>query len=199
MPIAPVYITRTSSFMPNEPVSNDEMEALHERVAALPALRTASAIEFIHAYSLIHDDLPAMDDDDLRRGKPSCHKQFDEATAILAGDALQARGFGLRGVGETFVAAFEHPQLRVGAALACEDGTVFEVRAHPSLQFIVQTKQLVAEAVSGFDAIGVVVAQASLSAGGPWRSPWRPAARKSPTKVRPGRRWWCRPTRPRRT
>ncbi|HYI04982.1 MAG TPA: farnesyl diphosphate synthase [Reyranella sp.] len=63
------------------------------KVAALPALRTASAIEFLHAYSLIHDDLPAMDDDDLRRGKPSCHKQFDEATAILAGDALQALAF----------------------------------------------------------------------------------------------------------
>jgi len=63
------------------------------RVGKLPALRTASAIEFVHAYSLIHDDLPAMDDDDLRRGKPSCHKQFDEATAILAGDALQALAF----------------------------------------------------------------------------------------------------------
>jgi len=63
------------------------------RVAVLPALRTASAIEFVHAYSLIHDDLPAMDDDDLRRGKPSCHRQFDEATAILAGDALQALAF----------------------------------------------------------------------------------------------------------
>jgi farnesyl diphosphate synthase len=53
----------------------------------------ACAIEFIHAYSLIHDDLPAMDDDDLRRGKPSCHKAFDEATAILAGDALQVLAF----------------------------------------------------------------------------------------------------------
>ncbi|MEQ8659658.1 MAG: polyprenyl synthetase family protein, partial [Gammaproteobacteria bacterium] len=47
----------------------------------------------IHAYSLIHDDLPAMDDDDLRRGRPTCHRQFDEATAILAGDALQALAF----------------------------------------------------------------------------------------------------------
>ncbi len=63
------------------------------KVRTLPALRTASAIEFVHAYSLIHDDLPAMDDDDLRRGKPTCHKQFDEATAILAGDALQALAF----------------------------------------------------------------------------------------------------------
>ena len=53
----------------------------------------ASSIECIHAYSLIHDDLPAMDDDDLRRGKPSCHKKFDKATAILAGDALQTQAF----------------------------------------------------------------------------------------------------------
>jgi geranylgeranyl pyrophosphate synthase len=53
----------------------------------------ACAIELIHAYSLIHDDLPAMDDDDLRRGKPSCHKAFGEAVAILAGDALQSLAF----------------------------------------------------------------------------------------------------------
>ncbi len=53
----------------------------------------ASAVEMIHAYSLVHDDLPAMDDDDLRRGRPTLHKQFDEATAILAGDALQALAF----------------------------------------------------------------------------------------------------------
>lgn len=53
----------------------------------------AVAIELIHTYSLIHDDLPAMDDDDIRRGQPSCHRQFDEATAILAGDALQALAF----------------------------------------------------------------------------------------------------------
>lgn len=55
----------------------------------------ACAVEFVHAYSLIHDDLPAMDDDDLRRGKPTCHIQYDEATAILAGDALQAYAFEL--------------------------------------------------------------------------------------------------------
>ncbi|TVO75575.1 MAG: (2E,6E)-farnesyl diphosphate synthase [Sedimenticola selenatireducens] len=53
----------------------------------------ACAVELIHAYSLIHDDLPAMDDDDLRRGRPTCHKAFDEATAILAGDALQTLAF----------------------------------------------------------------------------------------------------------
>lgn len=55
--------------------------------------RSAAALEIIHAYSLIHDDLPAMDDDDLRRGKPSCHVAFGEATAILAGDALQTLAF----------------------------------------------------------------------------------------------------------
>ena len=57
------------------------------------ALRVAASVEMLHAYSLVHDDLPAMDDDDLRRGRPSTHRQFDEATAILAGDALQTRAF----------------------------------------------------------------------------------------------------------
>jgi len=57
------------------------------------ALPAACAVEMIHAYSLIHDDLPCMDDDDLRRGKPSCHKAFGEAIALLAGDALIARAF----------------------------------------------------------------------------------------------------------
>ncbi len=56
-------------------------------------LGTACAVEFMHAYSLIHDDLPAMDDDDFRRGRPSCHKQFGEAVAILAGDALNTHAF----------------------------------------------------------------------------------------------------------
>lgn len=55
--------------------------------------KAACAVELIHTYSLIHDDLPAMDNDDLRRGKPTCHKAFDEATAILAGDALQSLAF----------------------------------------------------------------------------------------------------------
>ena len=57
------------------------------------ALQVASAIEFIHAYSLVHDDLPAMDDDDVRRGQSSCHVKFDEATAILTGDALLTFAF----------------------------------------------------------------------------------------------------------
>ena len=57
------------------------------------AARVAAAVEMLHAYSLVHDDLPAMDNDDLRRGKPSTHKAYDEATAILVGDALQSRAF----------------------------------------------------------------------------------------------------------
>ena len=55
----------------------------------------AAAVELVHVYSLVHDDLPAMDDDDLRRGRPTCHRAFDEATAMLAGDALQALAFGV--------------------------------------------------------------------------------------------------------
>lgn len=57
------------------------------------ALRTGAAVEMVHCYSLVHDDLPAMDDDDLRRGRPTTHKKFDEPTAILAGDALLTRAF----------------------------------------------------------------------------------------------------------
>ncbi|WP_106476699.1 (2E,6E)-farnesyl diphosphate synthase [Phytohalomonas tamaricis] len=64
----------------------------------------AAAVELIHAYSLVHDDLPAMDDDDLRRGQPTCHRAFDEATAILAGDALQALAFEV-------LASADHPRL----------------------------------------------------------------------------------------
>jgi geranylgeranyl diphosphate synthase type II len=64
--------------------------------AALPA---ACAVEMVHTYSLIHDDLPAMDDDDLRRGRPSCHARFGEATAILAGDALLAQAFDVLATG----------------------------------------------------------------------------------------------------
>lgn len=66
--------------------------------------KAACAMELVHAYSLIHDDLPAMDNDDFRRGKPTCHIKFDEATAILAGDALQTLAFEIL-AGETLLAA----------------------------------------------------------------------------------------------
>lgn len=71
--------------------------------------RVAAAVEFVHCYSLIHDDLPAMDNADLRRGKPSAHKAFDEATAILAGDALLAQAFEILADPETH----EDPRVRI--------------------------------------------------------------------------------------
>ena len=69
--------------------------------SAISILDAAAAIEFVHVYSLIHDDLPAMDDDDLRRGNPTCHKKFNEATAILAGDALLTYAFEILSEGTT--------------------------------------------------------------------------------------------------
>jgi farnesyl diphosphate synthase len=80
-------------------------------VAREAALRVASAIEMLHAYSLVHDDLPCMDDDDLRRGKPTVHRAFDEATAVLAGDALQTQAFLVLSEPET------HPDPAVRAEL----------------------------------------------------------------------------------
>jgi len=71
----------------------DDCAAGAEAEAWAAAAPAAVAVEMIHAYSLVHDDLPAMDDDDLRRGQPTCHRAFDEATAILCGDALQALAF----------------------------------------------------------------------------------------------------------
>jgi geranylgeranyl diphosphate synthase, type II len=68
---------------------------LLERGVACDALPAAVAVECVHAYSLVHDDLPCMDDDDLRRGRPTTHRAFDEATALLAGDALLTRAFGI--------------------------------------------------------------------------------------------------------
>ena len=81
----------------------------------------ASAIECIHAYSLIHDDLPAMDDDDLRRGQPTCHIKFDEATAILTGDALQPLAFTILAEGELNPNA-ENQRIKMVQALAQASG-----------------------------------------------------------------------------
>jgi len=83
-------------------------------VSRKSALRTAAAVELVHCYSLVHDDLPAMDDDDLRRGKPSVHKAFDEATAILAGDALLTLAFEVIG-GE---ATHSNPEVRCELVVA---------------------------------------------------------------------------------
>ncbi len=83
--------------------------------------RTGAAVEMIHAYSLVHDDLPAMDDDDLRRGLPSCHRAFDEATAILAGDGLLALAF------QTLTEESTHPD----ASVRCELAGALAVAAGP--------------------------------------------------------------------
>jgi len=82
----------------------------------------ACAVEFIHVYSLIHDDLPAMDDDDLRRGKPTCHVAFDEATAILTGDALQALAFEILAHDPSIIAGPEG-RLKMITALAKASGS----------------------------------------------------------------------------
>ena len=87
------------------------------------AAPVAAALEMIHTYSLIHDDLPAMDDDDLRRGRPTCHKAFDEATAILAGDAMNTYAFQaiLEGVPDPALAVAVARELAAGAGV---DGMV---------------------------------------------------------------------------
>ncbi len=74
------------------------------------SLQVAAAIEMVHAYSLVHDDLPAMDDSDLRRGRPTCHREFDDATAILAGDGLLTAAFGV----------LAHPDTHGDPAVRCE-------------------------------------------------------------------------------
>src|SRR5437016_13718559 len=79
-------------------------------VARHCALQVAAAVEMVHAYSLIHDDLPAMDNSDLRRGRPTCHKEFDEATAILAGDGLLTMAFEV----------LAHPDTHGDSAVRCE-------------------------------------------------------------------------------
>jgi farnesyl diphosphate synthase len=79
-------------------------------VARRSALQAAAAIEMVHAYSLIHDDLPAMDNSDLRRGRPTCHKAFDDATAVLAGDGLLTMAF----------EALSHPDAHGDPAVRCE-------------------------------------------------------------------------------
>ena len=81
--IRPLLVYATSSLNPSLKISHQVVD------------QTAAAVEMLHTYSLVHDDLPCMDDDDLRRGRPTVHKAFDEATALLVGDALQTRAFEL--------------------------------------------------------------------------------------------------------
>ena len=129
---------------------------------------TAAAIEMVHTYSLVHDDLPAMDNDDLRRGKPTCHIAFDEATAILVGDSLLTLAF------EAVTAPSGHPEAAVRAELACElaraagaegmaGGQAIDLAAESrelSLDEVIQLQRLKTGALFGFSCeAGAILAQ----------------------------------------
>jgi len=113
-------------------------------VAQSCALRVATAVEFIHCYSLIHDDLPAMDDSDLRRGRPTVHKEFDEAVAILAGDGLLTLGFEVL----ADPATHEDPNIR------CQLVAALAVAAGPKGMVGGQMIDLIGEHEQ-FDAVGI--------------------------------------------
>lgn len=105
-------------------------------------LRTACALEMIHTYSLIHDDLPSMDDDDLRRGRATCHVKFDEATAILAGDALQALAFQTIAEDESLDAEL---RARLVAEIARAAGTPSGMVAGQALDLDAESREVTSE------------------------------------------------------
>ncbi len=119
-------------------------------VAETSAARVAASVEMLHAYSLVHDDLPAMDDDDLRRGKPSTHRAFDEATAILAGDALQTRAFELLAEADTHSDALARCELV--AALAAASGAK-GMAGGQMIDMVTQGQALGAPAVTRLQAL----------------------------------------------
>jgi farnesyl diphosphate synthase len=137
--------------------------------------RTAAAIECVHAYSLVHDDLPAMDDDDLRHGKPTLHKAFDEATAILAGDALLTHAFALLASpdchGDPFVrcelvARLAHAAGSAGMIAGQVLDLAFETAA-PSQQELIRMQRMKTAALFTFSCeAGAILGKAS----GPARS-----------------------------
>jgi farnesyl diphosphate synthase len=114
------------------------------------ALRVATAIEAIHVYSLIHDDMPCMDDDDLRRGKPTVHKAFDEATAVLAGDSLHALAFEILADPETHADPFVRAELvtelaRASGPAGMAGGQMMDLEAENAtfdLQTVTRLQQL---------------------------------------------------------
>ena len=132
------------------------------------SVNTAAAIEMVHTYSLVHDDLPAMDDDDLRRGKPTCHIAFDEATAILVGDSLLTLAF------EAVTTPAGHPDAAVRAELACAlaraagadgmaGGQAIDLAAESrnlTLDEVIQLQQLKTGALFGFSCeAGAILAR----------------------------------------
>lgn len=107
----------------------------------------ATAVELIHCYSLVHDDLPAMDDDDLRRGKPTVHKAFDEATAILVGDALQALAFELLGASGSGVSSDQRLEMLLclssaAGARGMVGGQALDFEAVGNLQTLEQLERM---------------------------------------------------------
>ena len=112
-------------------------EANNERL-----IRTACALEMIHTYSLIHDDLPSMDDDELRRGRATCHVKFDEATAILAGDALQALAFQTIAEDEKLDAAL---RIRLISEIARAAGTPEGMVAGQALDLAAESREVTGE------------------------------------------------------
>jgi len=105
-------------------------------------LRTACAFEMIHTYSLIHDDLPSMDDDDLRRGRPTCHVKFDEATAILSGDALQSLAFRTMTEDETLSAQV---RIQLISELSRAAGTPLGMVAGQALDLAAESREVNSE------------------------------------------------------
>lgn len=99
-----------------------------ESLAWEASVRAALAVELIHCYSLVHDDLPCMDDDDLRRGQPTCHIAFDEATAVLAGDALQSLAFEVLS-GETLLSAFSQDSAQESTGEVCAMTVLRQLRS----------------------------------------------------------------------
>jgi farnesyl diphosphate synthase len=124
----------------------------------MPGLRVGAAIECIHVYSLIHDDMPCMDDDDLRRGRPTVHKAYDEATAVLAGDAFQALAFELVADPETHPDPFVRAELTLELAKAAgpsgmAGGQMMDLAAadgNPDLAAVTRLQQLKTGALIGF-------------------------------------------------
>ena len=119
----------------------------HDAAPSEAMLRTATAIEFLHAYSLVHDDLPAMDDAATRRGRPSCHLEFDEATAILAGDALQTMAFEILADSRTHRDAVIRNQLVTTLAKAAglqgmAGGQMLDLQAENRRFNLVETQQM---------------------------------------------------------
>jgi farnesyl diphosphate synthase len=127
-------------------------------VDAAAALRVGTAIECIHVYSLVHDDLPAMDNDDLRHGKPTLHKAFDEATAILAGDSLHALAFDILVDEATHADPFVRSELVMALAVASgpdgmAGGQMMDLEADGQsfdLQTVTRLQQLKTGALIGF-------------------------------------------------